>query len=152
MGYDTRELTQQGGGQTEICPFDLLLSTDEDGNPTVSVWPGTVGGVLIDNYNEGLPIEDTGTQYIQMTATTNGKYIQSAKVEIVDSQPDAQEPTQDSAPNDLKVLIGIIVNGEAFKIWGCSNMIGVPMVAYHTDKNSVEPGESPFNYFYVWNL
>lgn len=151
--YDKRELTQKGGGDTEVCPFDLFITTTESGDPAVKVWPGTLGGVVISNYNQPLEITSTGVYFVIIRGTTTGYKITAAEAYVDSDPPDPQEPTLDKAPTTVDILIGVVVDNVVYKTWSCTNMIGVPVVAYHTNKASpVEAGSSPFNYYYVWDL
>jgi hypothetical protein len=134
-----------------VCPFDLS-SAGSGASFSIRVKPGTIGGKLISNYDTNISCSETGTRYIVINASTNGKWITAATVAVESTMPDPQTPTENAAPSTVKALIGLVVNKTLFKLLGCVNIVTKPVVAYVIDKTPpVAPGTSPLRYFYIWD-
>jgi len=133
-------------------PFDLFLADAGGGNSTATIWPGTLNQLLVSNYATGVTVPQTGTRYLVVDCTTADGEITSAALAADSTAPGAIAPTQGTPPVAFKLLVGIVVDNVAYKVWTAGNVLASPVESFRVDKASPVPGSLPYDIYYTWEL
>lgn len=146
--------TVRKGGCSGVTryPFDITLTDQGDTTSIATIWPGTINQLLPSNYLTGVSVSNTGTHYLVLDCTASDGEITAAPLAIESAAPSAISPTQGTPPVAFQVLIGIIISGVAFKVWGNGNMTAAAAESFRVDKGSPVPGSLPYDVYYTWNL
>lgn len=138
-------------------PFQIFGYIDSESpadNPKyyIEIQPGTVNNILPSNIIENnslkrFNIAKDKIQYIILKCLTNGKYFNSATIEIKNDPPKAQVPVAFGLPSDVEILIGGVYNTTTFQVVN-ANLSLVAKLAYilHNDKIS----SLPFVPYFIW--
>jgi hypothetical protein len=141
-----------GGAATERYPFDITLTDAGGGNSTATIWPGTINQLLPSNYLTGVTVSNTGTHFLVLDCTASDGEITAAPLAIESAAPPAITPTQGTPPVAFQVLVGIIIDGVAYKVWGNGSVTASAAESYRVDKGSPVPGSLPYDVFYTWEF
>jgi hypothetical protein len=144
--------TVRGGGGVTRYPFDITLTDAGGGDSTATIWPGTINQLLPSNYLTGVTVSNTGTHFLVLDCTASDGEITAAPLAIETGAPPAITPTQGTPPVAFQVLIGIIIDGVAYKVWGNGNMTASAAESFRVDKGSPVPGSLPYDVFYTWEF
>ena len=137
------------------CAFKTSLVD----STTVTIAPGTINALVPSNMFDvnGRPYltisaTDT-TQYVLLTASTNGKIITSASLSASTSNVDPSlNIMKGAAPASFQVLIAIIVNvlGQQIFQIGLGNITAIPKQMFLEGKVPVGIGAEPFDRWWSW--
>lgn len=140
-----------GSGSSGPCPFDMTLSV-EGGNYRLTVYPGTINGIVPDNYLSGILISQGGAHYIYASCTTSNGSITSVTLESSTTVQTPSLPTLNYPPTTLKVLVGIIIGSTEYKVANCSNFTVSSVEVFRLPKASPVQGMMPYDIYYNWNI
>lgn len=130
--------------------WDLIASNDEDSENEyiVSVVPGTLNGFLPENWDDEFNVSN-GLYYAKAIVQTDGRTQTGLSIEIDQTAPEVQEPSEFAIPSSAELLFGILIDGVAYRTIG-ANFIATPKLWLTTQADSPpQPGELPFRqYFY----
>ena len=146
-GYILKPYGGRASANTARYPFDISVA-----GTTVTFRAGTINGFLPTNYLTGVTTVATGTRYLVLNCTASNGQITAATFSVDSSQPGAIAPYQGQPPTSFKILIGLTIDGKAFKIWGNGNIQADPVEAFRIDKVSPPAGTLPYVIYYTWSL
>jgi len=98
-------------------PFDIVLGGTAD-SPSISLWPGTVNGIMPENMFDTFTVDATSLWYVKATVDTSGGAVQSVSINVDTSSPDVQTPASDDFPTGFDVLLGIYKKGSIYNVAG----------------------------------
>ena len=136
-----------GGGTPTRCPFDITIT-----GTTVTFEPGTINQLLPSNYATGVTIPALGTRYLVLDCTAANGEITTAAFAADSSVPPAITPELGEPPTAFKLLIGVVVDSVATKVWGCGNIQAEGAESFRIQKVSPVAGELPYDVYYTWNF
>lgn len=139
-------------GAAETCPFDITIATDELLGLYATFRAGTINQLLPDNYLSGVVVPDTGTKYLVLNCTASNGQITGATFTADDDPPDAIEPFAGQPPTTFAILIGVVIDGEAVKVWGCGNIQALGIESFRLQKVTPVAGGLPYDVYYTWQL
>lgn len=140
-----------GGSSNAPCPFDMTL-TAEGSNYRLTIYPGTINGIVPDNYLSGILISQGGAHYIYASCTTSNGSITSATLEAYSIPQTPSLPTINYPPSTLKILIGIIIGSTEYRVANCSNFTVSSVEVFRLSKASPVQGMMPYDIYYNWNI
>lgn len=138
---------QGTGGTAQRCPFDITIT-----GTTVTFEPGTINSLLPSNYATGVTIPALGTRYLVLDCTASNGEITTAAFAADSSVPPAIAPFMGEPPTSFKILIGVVVDSVATKVWGCGNIQAEGAEVFRLQKVTPAAGELPYDVYYTWNL
>jgi hypothetical protein len=141
-----------GGSSPEECPFDITITETAGPVFTASFRPGTINQLLPSNYLTGVTVPETGTRYLVLSCTTSNGQITAAAFAADTTAPDSIVPVAGTPPLGFKVLIGVVIDHVATKVWGCGNIQVIPLEAFRLDKVSPLVGQLPYDVYYTWEF
>jgi hypothetical protein len=154
----------RGGTSTQSAthPFQITIRQDPDSGPQspsylVTVEPGTINNLLASGENgffEGGSLReisvDGSLHYVLLTAYSDGGQFTSCEITLSEDQPDPQEPTLFSLPEEAVFVLGLTANGKVYQIIN-DNILVSGKQQYIADKIiAAEPGQLPYEIYYVW--
>ena len=146
---------QRGGGTStpaEAHPFQITSRQDPDNENQylVTIEPGTINGVLPANWSNEFTISQNQLNYVALQVTANQKRIASCTVALESSWTyQEQEPSMWGVPSSFKVLLGMVRNSQVWQI-AYDNLSFAVAKRLVTEKTSLQPGELPYDNWYVW--
>lgn len=142
-------VTAEGGGRSSRlpAPFDITISGTK-----ATFRAGTVNNVLPTNYLTGVTVPTTGTRYLILTVTTSSGQATSAVFSASSTAPTAIAPAAGIPPSTFTVLIGVLIDGTAVKVWGDGNIQALPVESFRVDKATPVAGALPYTIYYTWEL
>lgn len=163
VGYTVRRgpsgtvlsIAKKGGGGGTVaggddpCPFDVTPTVTTSG-VTLSIHPGLVNGVLPNNMFSVLTASASGTKYVCVDVSTNGKNVTSAEMSVKTSPPTPPTATADSAPTSLSVIVSVVSGSTAYKTISCGNITLRVSPSITEDQVSATGGERNYTQYYQW--
>ena len=98
-------------------PFYISLGGTSEA-PTLTLWPGTVNGIMPENMFESFTVDSTSLWYAKATVDTSGGVVQSVTINVDTSAPDKQTPASNDFPTGFDVLLGLYKGGMIYNIAG----------------------------------
>lgn len=142
-----------------ITPFDIFATKNMTGSPptwdgtyNVTIYPGTVNGLLPTNVFSTITGIGTGTYYAAITATTDGKTITSSVWGLSASPPTAQTPTVWTAPTTFVYLFGVLVSGQPYRTIAPGSLQFEPINIMKIPKVSPGANVIPWDNYYEWGI
>lgn len=134
-------------------PFDITIEYD-DGSDTyfATLRPGTINNLLVNNYLDGVSVPASGTVYLVVNVTASSGEITSATLSAEMTQPSAITPYAGQPPIAFGLLIGVVTDAVATKVWSDGNVSAVPQEAFRLQKASPVAGQLPYDCYYTWKL
>lgn len=132
-------------------PFDIRI-TSSGATRTVTVRAGTINSLLPSNYLSGVTVPETGTRYLVLDVTVTSGAITAAALAADSSVPPAIAPSAGTPPIAFKVLLGVIIDARAVKVWGQGNIQALPVEAFRLQKSVPVAGQVPYDVYYTWSL
>ena len=123
--------------------------TAENNNLKVSVSPGTIGGILPDNWSEEFSVNEDETKYVKIKITSGEEGVDSATILLEDSEEVTNEYEKDKPPTNFTFILGII-NGRNYSMTTNTHIFVSPVVAYYEEKDDAKAGEMPYTIYYGW--
>jgi hypothetical protein len=152
-GGTTISINSQGqqvqSSQSQVCPFDMTTSVTND-QFFVNVGYGLINGILVNNTNTNLSCVTSSTRYVCVGCDTNGKSIVCAGITIESSVPEPPEATADAAPENFKIVIGVVTNGVPYKTIACGNLTARVSTSIQEDLNTYAAGQRNYTQYYQW--
>lgn len=151
----TLTIKRRGGGggtlaaEDDPCPFDVTPTVTSAG-VNLSVQPGLVNGVLPSNMFSVLTASGTGTKYVCVDVTTNGKNVTGATLAVKTSVPTAPAATADVAPSSVSVIVSVVSGSVAYKTIPCGNITMRVSPSITEDNPTATGGERNYTQFYQW--
>jgi hypothetical protein len=136
-----------GGGTPTRCPFDITVT-----GTTVTFEPGTINSLLPSNYATGVTIPAMGTRYLVLNCTAANGEITAASFSVESSVPPAIAPYAGEPPVTFGIVIGVVVDSVAVKVWGCGNIQAIGEESFRLQKVSPTAGELPYDVYYTWDI
>lgn len=149
---------QSGGVGTPATtqPWDLVAQVDpeakpEDNNPPylVRVRPGTLNGILPNNWDIEQKCAGTGLFYAKAVIATDGEAITGVTIKIDASEPAVQQPVEFGIASSVEYLFGLFSQGAVYRVIGAGHIV-LPTRTWLVTANLVaSPGESPYKIYYL---
>lgn len=137
----------RGGSSGGPSPFDITIN-----GTTATFRAGTINGFLPSNYLSGVTVPTTGTRYLCLSCTASNGQITAASFVADSSAPAAITPFQGQPPTSFKVLIGVLIDGVAIKVWGDGNIQADAAESFKLQVGSPAAGSMPYVIYYTWSL
>ena len=128
-------------------PFDISVQSNK-----AYFRAGTINGFLPSNYATGTGVNNSGTEYLVLDCTSSNGKITAATFGAQGLQPGSIQPTKGLPPTTFSLLIGVLVNGIPFKIWGNGNINATIIEAFRADRDPITPGQLPYDIYYTWQF
>ena len=153
-----------GGGTstpaTETHPFQITSRQDPESDPEdptylVTIRPGTINALLPTDIFDGTALNEftlaaDTLSYVVLSATSDGEQITSATVSLESSPPTAQTPAVFGLPASADFLLGAVFNTSVYQVIS-TNLSLTGKQQYIASKDApAEPGELPYEIYYVW--
>lgn len=132
-------------------PFDITI-TDIAGTLYATFYPGTINQLLPSNMLSSFVVPASGTRYLVLDCTASNGEITSAALAVDTAPPDAFVPYAGQPPVAFKILIGLSVDGVAFKTWGSGSIMAIGGESFRLQKASPTAGQLPYDVYYTWVL
>jgi hypothetical protein len=152
MGLINKEISNNIVETT--TPFQIFsyINSNDASSYYIEIQPGTVNNILPSNIieNNGLKrfsISKNQIQYIILKCLTNGKYLNSAKIEIKNAPPAAQVPVAFGLPSNVEILIGGVYNTTTFQVVN-TNFTLSAKIAYILNNDKI--ASLPFVPYFIW--
>lgn len=144
------------GTTATIQPWDLQAQVDpeakpEDNNPPylVRVRPGTLNGILPNNWDIEQKCAGTGLFYAKAVIATDGEAITGVTIKIDASEPAVQQPVEFGIASSVEYLFGLFSQGAVYRVIGAGHIV-LPTRTWLVTANLVaSPGESPYKIYYL---
>lgn len=140
------------GGTSGACPFDITITETAGPVYTATFRAGTVNQLLPSNYLTGVTVPATGTRYLVLNCTVSSGAITAASFTADSSVPPAIAPYAGEPPTSFKVLIGVVTDTVATKVWSCGNISAIPVEAFRLQKSVPVAGQVPYDVYYTWEI
>ena len=152
-----------GAGGGACVPWEPTMVDEHDyvaapgGGPDYKVYlnPGTVNGVIAAEWNTAinLPADyETTMYYILATVSLTDGQVTAIDYSLVSTIPlgDLLNPVGvDALPTALTIILGTTFNLVSCMLW-TSNLFIEPVDIYHDEKPNPNPGEVPYEAWYVY--
>lgn len=148
---DLRSPSQPGDGSAAAYPFDITISGTA-GSYVASFRAGVINQLLPDNYLTGVAIPDTGTKYLVLNLTASNGQITTATFTAEDDPPDALAPFAGQPPTAFAILIGVVIDTIAIKVWGNGNIQAAGTESFRLQKVTPVAGQLPYDVYYTWTF
>lgn len=148
---DLRNVVVNGDGTSGPFPFDITISGTA-GTYKATFYPGVINQLLPSNLLTGVSVPDTGTKYLSLNLTASNGQITAAAITADASAPAAIAPFAGQPPTAFSILIGIVVDHVAFKIWGNGNIQASGTESFRLQKVTPVAGQLPYDVYYTWTL
>jgi hypothetical protein len=132
--------------QKKILPFDILLSVNDSGHDQITLWPGTVNGILPSNILIPQTIDTTQDVYITVKCTATNGVVNAVEIKTNTVAPAVQQPTANNPPADFSILVGVIIKDISYNLLARNWINATSSLAY----NAVDQPNTPPVPFYVW--
>ena len=149
----------QGGISTPSTPqpWDLQARVDPEADPEdetppylVRVRPGTLNGILPTNWDIEEECAATGLFYAKAVIATDGEAITGVTIEIDANPPTVQEPVEFGIEASIEYLFGLFSEGQVYRVIGAGQIVLQVRTWLVTAADpAAEPGESPYDIYYV---
>lgn len=147
-----RRLGGSSAAAAEDCPFDITITETAGPIYTATFRAGTINSLLPSNYLTGVTVPATGTRYLVLDCTASNGEITSAAFAAETSAPPAIVPYAGQPPVAFKILIGVVIDTVAVKVWGCGNIQASGAESFRLQKASPTAGQLPYDVYYTWSL
>lgn len=150
----TLTIRRGGGGSGSVaaddpCPFDVTASVTSSGL-NLSVQPGLVNGVLPSNMFDVLTAASSGTKYVCVDVSTNGKNVTSAQMAVKTSVPTAPTATVNAAPSSVSVIVSVVSGSTVYKTIPCGNITLRVSPSITEDNPAASAGQRNYSQYYQW--
>ena len=142
-------------------PWDIILEgvgtpdpiTRKYSSYKAKVSPGLVAGAMPTNmFEEFTGVSGSGDYYLIATASTDGRGITSVTIALGATSPPAPAaPTLGTAPFEVSIVVGVIVEGTPYNPWQKSINVQ-PKEVLREDKGTVGPYELPYQSWWGWSI
>jgi hypothetical protein len=149
----------RGGTSTPSTPqpWDLQARVDPDADPEdetppylIRVRPGTLNSILPTNWDEEFEYPGTGLWYAKAVIATDGEAITGVTIEIDATAPAVQEPVEFGIEASIEYLFGLFSEGQVYRVIGAGHIVLQVRTWLVTAADpAAEPGESPYDIYYV---
>ena len=117
---------------------------------TLSVFPGTLNGLLPSNIFSPIACSSSGLYYLKAKVTTNGKAVTAVTLAVENGYEDCViSAVENSAPTTLAFIIAAISDGDIFQVQK-TNIVITPTVAFIVSRTPPIPGDEPFVRWWTW--
>jgi hypothetical protein len=144
----------KGGAPTTTHPFQIASRQNPDNanQYLVTVRPGTLNNVLASNWNTEETCGAEELKYVVLTATATANAIVSTLLSLEASPPTAEQPpVKWGLPTEFTVLVGLVLGPLVWQVvYDNLSYAGAKRIT--TDREDPQPGELPYDNFYVWQL
>ena len=140
-------------GEETVCPWKVVKKEVASFNPESPQWilqtqGGMVNGLLPNNYDNIITVDDTQEVYIYWEAITNGAQIESLEIKTSQSVPDTQYVFQEGGlPSTALGLVAFYHQGAIVYQYACAHMTMRPELGYSIDDPS---GSAQLKHYYTW--
>jgi hypothetical protein len=152
MGLITRQILNNASSQAP-SPFQIFAFKKTGSEEYyLQVQPGTANGILPSNIIgtdtlKNFNYSQNQINYVILDCKTNGKFINSASIQVKTSVPQVQVPVAWGLPSAVEILIGGVYNTVTYQVQSSNISLGVK-VAYVL--NSQDNATLPFIPYYIW--
>jgi hypothetical protein len=146
---------QRGGGTAAtIHPFQISSRQDPNApnQVIVTVRPGTINGILADDWGDEITIPKTSLRYIVLECEHDGRNIVSSSLEAATDAPSSPPVGKWSlGDSPFRVLLGLVFGTDVKQIV-FANLTATGKKRLTTEKQTAELGEIPYDNWYSWEV
>jgi len=139
--------------QTATCPFTLSISSvSGGGGMEASFSIGTVNGILPSNmFDKIAGVTTAQRNYFYIKATSDGKAVTTAVIELSTTIRTPPTPIKDTAPTEVNILIATMAtSGLIESTIPCDNVNAKIVPSIQEDNTSYVSGKRNFSQYYNW--
>lgn len=142
-------------GEETVCPWKVIMKKEDPFDEEYPQWTlqtqgGMVNGLLPNNYDNIVSVNDAQDLYVYWEAVTNGAQIETLEIMTSTSVPDTQYVFQeDGLPSIAKGLVAFYFQGAIAYQYACAHMTMRPELGYSIDDPS---GNSQVKNYYTWAI
>lgn len=134
-------------GVSQQYPWDIYVTQKNEGNYTVAVRPGLVGGLLPENWDVNFEVNAGDLVYGVVTLTTDGKFPLSATISMDAEYPEGQEAMPYEVASTVQIVFGMFKDGRNFNFY--KDLISAtPKIVWVGEAEAAQPGQSPYELLY----
>lgn len=150
-GFDMTDVVSggQGGATTLTQPFTISIKGNKDNGFKIKVYPGSVG-ILPNNIFNEFPFSPDSITYVKLRIETNGKIPTGATIQVDSSIMEVNQPVLNSGPPIWNVYIGVVSGSTIYQILN-SNINLDPYVVALVNKVVQNPFEDPYDRMISWS-
>lgn len=156
--------TSQGSGTTTAShnhPFQIRSTKkpsedeEESNEYIVTVSPGTINSLLPDEIFDAESIKQhtipkDALRHVVLNAQSDGQQITTATISLEPTAPEPQSPVIFGLPAQADFLIGVVYNSSVYQVI-TDNISVTGKQQFVTEKTApAQPGELPYEVYYVW--
>ena len=123
--------------------------TSRNGQLMVTFSPGTVGGILPENWYQEFQVDEEQTKYVKLRIMSGESGIDTVTIRLEDTEQITNEYTKDQPPPMFTFMLGII-KGKNYSMTTNTHIFVSPIVAYYEEKEDAKVGEMPYTIYYGW--
>lgn len=138
-------------GGSAPFPWQLIDLTNNDAGHQLRVRPGSINGLVPSNIFDIFPFDDSVTQWITLTVTSNGEAATSCLLSIETVEPGGIGSAAGSAPTEFTDVIGMIDGGTLYQV-RAENLTAEVRETIRVDKSSPTPGTLTYVPHYTWRI
>jgi hypothetical protein len=116
------------------------------------VRPGTINGILADDWGDEITIPKTSLRYIVLECEHDGRNIVSSSLEAATDAPSSPPVGKWSlGDSPFRVLLGLVFGTDVKQIV-FANLTATGKKRLTTEKQTAELGEIPYDNWYSWEV
>jgi hypothetical protein len=141
-----------GGPPPRRQPWDIYIEDSEgegdEKSYTLKVQPGTLAGILPDDWNDEFEVSGSELFYGIAKVTTDGTFINSVEITITNLQPEIQEPVEYGLSESVDILFGLFKQGASYNLTGGTNIDVYGKNVIITTNEETEIGDPVFTLWF----
>jgi hypothetical protein len=154
-GTEITVAPQRGGGSAvSIHPFQISSRQDPNApnQVIVTVRPGTINGILANDWSDEITISKTSLRYIVLECEHDGRNIVSSTIDAAADAPSSPPVGMWSlGDSPFRVLLGLVFGTDVKQIV-FGNLTATGKKRLTTEKQTAELGEIPYDNWYSWEV
>jgi len=119
IGYTVRNsnggcsllIDSQSTEQAARLPWDI------SGAGSVTIWPGSIQGLMPSNMFEEFSVTPNAINYVIASVTCDGVSVTGIELSVETTAPDGQTPAENGYPSDFGIILGVIKDGASYNVW-----------------------------------
>lgn len=142
--------TLRGEGAAEQKPWDIYVDDviEEDNKYKLKVVPGTLAGILAENWDDEFEVVGNELFYGIAKVETDGTYINAVSIVIQEDEPQLQSAVKWGIAESVDVLFGIFKDGASYNVTGGKDISVANRNVIVTPANNAPPGSPQFELWF----
>ena len=131
--------------------WEVYFSSDNNGNPALQVYPGTIAGVLPSNILDPFTYSKNKTNYVIAEIKGNKNGVASCTLSVNSRPPAPTKAEENAPPSTFELVVGLAKDDSVFSIF--SGVGSIPLRVQEVFRQQIKVSdffEVPFKSFYNW--